>query len=121
VKFKSFTSAMGRGIESSRRPYLDLVEQASNLGCSGSLVAHALLRAASRLLSTPKTAALTRISLIVNSRRSITADTAMRLAHYFGTSAQMWMNLQTAYDLEVVAKKAAVTKREVIPASNRAA
>ena len=44
---------------------------------------------------------LSRVSLIVNGRRSITADTAMRLAHYFGTSAQMWMNLQTAYDLEV--------------------
>jgi len=54
-------------------------------------------------------------------RRSITADTAMRLAHYFGTSAQMWMNLQTAYDLEVAQKKAAAIKREVIPASNRAA
>jgi addiction module HigA family antidote len=39
---------------------------------------------------------LSRVSLIVNGRRSITADTAMRLAQYFGTSAQMWMNLQTA-------------------------
>ena len=61
------------------------------------------------------------VSLIVNGRRSITADTAMRLAHYFGTSAQMWMNLQTAYDLEIAQKKAAAIKREVIPASKRAA
>ena len=60
------------------------------------------------------------MSSSVSGRRSITADTAMRLAQYFGTSAQMWMNLQTAYDLEVAAKKAAI-KREVIPASKRAA
>jgi len=64
---------------------------------------------------------LSRVSLIVNGRRSITADTAMRLALYFGTSAQMWMNLQTVYDLEVAQKKAAAIKREVIPASKRAA
>jgi plasmid maintenance system antidote protein VapI len=39
-----------------------------------------------------------RVSLIVNGRRSITADTAMRVAHHLGTSVQMWTNLQTAYD-----------------------
>ena len=44
---------------------------------------------------------MNRISAIVNGRRSITADTALRLARYFGTSPQMWLNLQTAYDLEV--------------------
>jgi antitoxin HigA-1 len=55
------------------------------------------------------------VNLIVNGRRSITGDTAMRLAHYFGTSAQMWMILQTAYDLEVAQTKAAAIKREVIP------
>jgi addiction module HigA family antidote len=38
---------------------------------------------------------------IVHGRRSITADTALRLARYFGTSAQFWMNLQAAYDLAV--------------------
>ena len=62
-----------------------------------------------------------RITDIINGRRSITADTAMRLAQYFGISAQMWMNLQTAYDLEVAQKRAAAIKREVIPASRRAA
>jgi antitoxin HigA-1 len=55
------------------------------------------------------------VNLIVNGRRSITGDTAMRLAHYFGSSAQMWMILQTAYDLEVAQTKAAAIKREVIP------
>lgn len=43
----------------------------------------------------------TRMNEIVNSRRSITADTALRLARYLGTSAQFWLNLQAKYDLEV--------------------
>jgi addiction module HigA family antidote len=43
-----------------------------------------------------------RISAIVNRRRGITADTALRLAQYFGNSAQYWMNLQALYDLEAV-------------------
>jgi len=41
-----------------------------------------------------------RLTEIINGRRSISADTALRLARYFGTSAQMWMNLQTKYDLD---------------------
>src|SRR5919106_4380303 len=44
---------------------------------------------------------VTRMSEIVNGRRSITADTALRLARYFGTTPQFWMNLQANYDLEV--------------------
>ena len=44
----------------------------------------------------------TRISQIVNERRGITVDTAYRLATYFGTSAELWMNLQTAYELSAV-------------------
>ena len=42
-----------------------------------------------------------RISQIVRGKRSITADTAMRLARYFGTSAAVWLRLQARYDLEV--------------------
>ena len=42
-----------------------------------------------------------RISQIVNAKRSITVDTAMRLARYFGTSAIVWLRLQVRYDLEV--------------------
>ncbi len=41
---------------------------------------------------------INRISAIVNGKRAITVDTAMRLARYFGTSPQYWLNLQTAYD-----------------------
>jgi len=44
----------------------------------------------------------TRISQIVNERRRITADTAYRLATYFGTSAELWMNLQTTYELSTL-------------------
>jgi addiction module HigA family antidote len=41
----------------------------------------------------------TRISEILSEKRSITADTALRLSRYFGNSAQFWLNLQTQYDL----------------------
>jgi addiction module HigA family antidote len=41
-----------------------------------------------------------RITSILNGVRSITADTALRLAKYFGTTAEFWMNLQIAYDLK---------------------
>jgi antitoxin HigA-1 len=41
-----------------------------------------------------------RLTEIINGRRSISAGTALRLARYFGTTAQMWMNLQAKYDLE---------------------
>ncbi len=42
-----------------------------------------------------------RINEIVHGNRSVTADTALRLARYFGTTGQFWMNLQIRYDLEV--------------------
>jgi addiction module HigA family antidote len=44
---------------------------------------------------------VTRIAEIVHERRSITPDTALRLARYFNTSARFWLNAQAAYDLEV--------------------
>ncbi|MDX8396238.1 MAG: HigA family addiction module antitoxin [Mariprofundaceae bacterium] len=47
--------------------------------------------------------AQTRVGDIINKGRSITADTAMRLGKFFGTSAQFWMNLQAAYDLKIAA------------------
>jgi len=61
---------------------------------------------------------VTRIAEIVHERRGITPDTALRLARYFNTSAGFWMNMQTAYDLEVAEDKLARTiEREVRPAS----
>ncbi|MEW5941701.1 MAG: HigA family addiction module antitoxin [Chloroflexota bacterium] len=46
-----------------------------------------------------------RISQIIRGERSITVDTAMRLARYFGTSAAVWLRLQVRYDLEVAEPK----------------
>ena len=46
-----------------------------------------------------------RISQIVNGKRSITVDTAMRLARYFSTSAAVWLRLQVRYDLEVAERE----------------
>jgi addiction module HigA family antidote len=46
-----------------------------------------------------------RISQIVNGQRSVTVDTAMRLARYFGTSAAVWLRLQVRYDLEVAERE----------------
>jgi addiction module HigA family antidote len=48
-----------------------------------------------------------RISQIVRGQRSITADTALRLARYFGMSAAVWLRMQARYDLEVAENKTA--------------
>ena len=48
---------------------------------------------------------MNRISAIVNGNRAITVNTAMRLARYFGTAPQYWLNLQIAYDLEVAGQE----------------
>ena len=45
------------------------------------------------------------VNEIVRRRRAVTAEMALRLSRYFGTSAQLWQNLQTQYDLEVASKK----------------
>ena len=47
-----------------------------------------------------------RITSILNGQRAITGDTALRLAHFFGTSAEFWLNLQSLYELRVAQKKA---------------
>ena len=46
-----------------------------------------------------------RINEIVKGKRAITADTALRLGRYFGTTAQFWVNLQSSYELECAAEK----------------
>jgi len=57
-----------------------------------------------------------RIGEIVSGKRAITADTALRLAKFFGTDAQSWLNLQTHYDLEVARDSLqAKLEREVTP------
>ncbi len=47
-----------------------------------------------------------RVTQILNGTRSVTGDTALRLAHFFGTSPQFWLNLQNLYDLRLAQKKA---------------
>jgi addiction module HigA family antidote len=46
-----------------------------------------------------------RITGILNAQRAITGDTALRLAHYFGSSPEFWLNLQSLYELRVAQKK----------------
>ena len=66
----------------------------------------------SRDLSVP----LNRISEIVNGKRAITADTALRLQRYFGVEAQFWLNLQTEYDLRIIKLKIwSDIERRIIP------
>jgi len=47
-----------------------------------------------------------RITEILNGQRAITGDTALRLGHFFGTSAEFWLNLQSLYDLRLAARRA---------------
>ena len=59
-----------------------------------------------------------RINDIVRQRRGITADTAMRLARYFGGDARSWLNLQAGYDLRVAEiENAKRIEREITPAA----
>jgi addiction module HigA family antidote len=58
-----------------------------------------------------------RITDILNGRRSITADTAVRLGRYFGNSAQFWLGLQSQYDIAAIEReKGADISRQVRPA-----
>ena len=70
-----------------------LAEELRELGMSAAEVA--------RRLDVPTN----RVTEIVNGRRAITGDTALRLAHFFGTTAEFWLNLQSLYELRVAQKK----------------
>jgi len=57
-----------------------------------------------------------RLNEIVRGRRSVTADTALRLARYFGTTPELWLNLQSFYDLRIAQRKAGrAIERQVTP------
>lgn len=61
---------------------------------------------------------VTRISEIVHERRGITADTALRLARYFNTTARFWLNLQGSYDLEIADDESSDRiEQELLPAA----
>jgi addiction module HigA family antidote len=70
-----------------------LAEELTELGMSAAELA--------RKLDVPTN----RITGILNEQRAITGDTALRLAHFFGTSAEFWLNLQSLYELRIAEKK----------------
>lgn len=70
------------------------------------------LRLSSNALAIALRVPVTRISEIVRERRGITADTALRLARYFGTTPDFWMKMQMAYDL-AVASRESITRIEM--------
>ncbi|MCF6226112.1 MAG: HigA family addiction module antitoxin [Xanthomonadales bacterium] len=56
-----------------------------------------------------------RINDVVRQKRAVSVDTALRLARYFSTTAQFWLNLQTSYDLKLAQGSVANIKHEVLP------
>jgi len=54
-----------------------------------------------------------RITEILNGRRAITGDTALRLAHFFGTTAEFWLNLQSLYEVRLAEQKAGKSIRSL--------
>ena len=75
-------------------PGEQLAEELNELGMSASEL--------ERKLDVPPN----RITAILNGQRGLTGDTALRLAHFFGTSAQFWLNLQNLYELRLAQQKA---------------
>ncbi len=84
-----------------------LAEELSELGMSAAELARRLAVPTNRLTS------------ILNGRRAITGDTALRLAHFFGTSAEFWLNLQNLYDLRLAERKSGKSIRK-LPTLKRA-
>jgi antitoxin HigA-1 len=76
-----------------------LAEELKELGMSAAELA--------RKLNVPTN----RVTGILNAQRVITGDTALRLAHFFGTSPQFWLNLQSIYEIRCAQKKAGRTIR----------
>ncbi|MBW4617244.1 MAG: HigA family addiction module antidote protein [Desmonostoc vinosum HA7617-LM4] len=79
-----------------------LADEIHELGMSASDLA--------RVLHVPKN----RITEIINGRRGITADTALRLGQYFGTGAEIWMNLQKNYELRLAEQASGKRIQETI-------
>ena len=61
-----------------------------------------------------------RINEIVHGKRAITADTALRLARFFGTDAQSWLNLQSHHDMEKAQLETGKVLQKIVPWSERA-
>ena len=89
---------MGR---SAIHPGEHLAEQLTELGMSAAELG--------RQLKVPTN----RITGILNGQRAITGDSALRLAHFFGTSAEFWLNLQKLYELRIAEQKVGATIRSL--------
>ena len=74
-------------------PGKHLAEELKELGMSAAELA--------RQLNVPTN----RVTEILNGRRALTGDTALRLAHFFGTTAEFWLNLQSLYEIRLAEKK----------------
>jgi antitoxin HigA-1 len=83
-----------------------LAEELDELGMSAAELA--------RRLNVPTN----RITEILNGRRAITGDTALRLAHFFGTTAEFWLNLQSLYEIRMARQKSGKSIR-VLPTLKR--
>jgi antitoxin HigA-1 len=74
------------------------------------------LRLSARQLAMALGVPTNRVTAIVNETRTLTADTALRLARYFGTSPEFWLNLQSAYELRrAQQERGARIAQEVVP------
>jgi addiction module HigA family antidote len=89
---------MGR---SAIHPGEHLAEQLEELGMSAAALA--------RQINVPTN----RITEILNGRRAVTGDTALRLGHFFGTSPEFWMNLQKLYELRLAEQKSGETIKDL--------
>ena len=74
-------------------PGKHLAEELGELGMSAAELA--------RQLNVPTN----RVTEILNGRRAITGDTALRLAHFFGTTAEFWLNLQSLYEIRIAERR----------------
>ena len=82
-------------------PGEDLAEQLKELGMSAAELG--------RQIKVPTN----RITGILNGQRAVTGDSALRLAHFFGTSAEFWLNLQKVYELRIAEQKAGAAIRSL--------
>src|SRR5437016_13323275 len=64
-------------------------------------------------LARPLKVPTNRITAILNGQRSVTGDTALRLAHFFGTTPEFWLNLQSRYDLRIAEQQAGKSIRNL--------
>jgi hypothetical protein len=83
---------------------------------SGSTINGASVSRGPRRVRATSKSSITRIGAIVKGERSVTADTALRLAHFFGTRPEFWINLQAMHDLTKVRLESGATiERDVQP------